>query len=522
MINFSIKNLFLQLGLSLLLALAVLLVLGQANPLTTKLGRDSGIYAYVGRQVLHGIPPYVTAWESKPPGIFFINALALLLGRGTRWGIWAVEFVFLLASAWLGFFTLSKKFGQGPALLASLIWLAGLNIILDGGNLTEEYSLIFGMLAVFLLSRMFEAQKHQFWLDILLGLFSGLNFLLRPNNIGAQFSLVLTLIIIQILQSRTLTLVKRLLIIFCAGALPVLATGLYFWGHGALQPFLDASFLYNFSYTGSHFNPISSLFAGVESLGFSIGIAGIGYFLALGELGSQVKNRSLDPFVLWIVLDGVVEVFFSGLSGRNYEHYFINWLPLVAVSSAYLLFTIMPGFMRWSEKRFGLIVSLLLVIVLDLYFDGFRTYWLTFEQLASGTPQVEQPDRVARYINENTQPGETVLVWGGQAGVNFLAERDAPTPYTFYPLYVPSKVTDRISLEFYQAMLVHPPELIVDGSYYSSGTIIPLSAINPSNWMFSRNGYSLPYLEEFYAFFRSNYSYKTSITGIPIYRLNGK
>ena len=115
-----------------------------------------------------------------------------------------------------------------------------------------------------------------------------------------------------------------------------------------------------------------------------------------------------------------------------------------------------------------------------------------------------------------------MLVWGGQAGVNFLAERDAPTPDTFYPLYVPSKVTDRISLEFYQAMLVHPPELIVDGSYYSSGTIIPLSAINPSNWMFSRNGYSLPYLEEFYAFFRSNYSYKTSITGIPIYRLNGK
>jgi hypothetical protein len=80
----------------LLLALVVLVVLNQANPLTTRLGRDSGMYAYVASHLERGHTPYVSAWEHKPPGIFFIDALGLELAGGTRWGIWFVELISLL------------------------------------------------------------------------------------------------------------------------------------------------------------------------------------------------------------------------------------------------------------------------------------------------------------------------------------------------------------------------------------------------------------------------------------------
>ena len=125
----------------LLLALAVLIVLGQANPLTTRLGRDSGMYAYVASHLERGNTPYVSAWEHKPPGIFFIDALGLAVAEGTRWGIWFVELVSLLIAAIVGYFGLRRFFGQGPALVASLVWLAGLSFVLEGGNFTEEFSL---------------------------------------------------------------------------------------------------------------------------------------------------------------------------------------------------------------------------------------------------------------------------------------------------------------------------------------------------------------------------------------------
>ena len=104
----------------LLLALAVLIVLNQANPLTTRLGRDSGMYAYVASHLLRGNTPYVSAWEHKPPGIFVIDALGLALAGGTRWGIWSVEFVFLVAAAIAGFYALKRHFGALAAPVASL------------------------------------------------------------------------------------------------------------------------------------------------------------------------------------------------------------------------------------------------------------------------------------------------------------------------------------------------------------------------------------------------------------------
>src|SRR4051812_18976581 len=39
-------------------------------------GRDQGIYALVGEGLLHGKLPYRDLWDFKPPGIFFVYALA--------------------------------------------------------------------------------------------------------------------------------------------------------------------------------------------------------------------------------------------------------------------------------------------------------------------------------------------------------------------------------------------------------------------------------------------------------------
>ena len=77
--------------IGVILVFSVLLVLQQANPARSKLGRDSGAYIYIGSHILRGEPPYLTAWDSKPPGIFLLDAVGLWLGKGTRWGIWLIS-----------------------------------------------------------------------------------------------------------------------------------------------------------------------------------------------------------------------------------------------------------------------------------------------------------------------------------------------------------------------------------------------------------------------------------------------
>jgi hypothetical protein len=44
--------------------------------LTFAFGRDQGIYALVGEGILQGKVPYKDLWDFKPPGVFFVYALA--------------------------------------------------------------------------------------------------------------------------------------------------------------------------------------------------------------------------------------------------------------------------------------------------------------------------------------------------------------------------------------------------------------------------------------------------------------
>ena len=58
------------------------------------LERDSGVFHYIGWLITQGKIPYRDVWDHKPPVIFFINALGLLLAGGSRWGVWGLEAFF--------------------------------------------------------------------------------------------------------------------------------------------------------------------------------------------------------------------------------------------------------------------------------------------------------------------------------------------------------------------------------------------------------------------------------------------
>ncbi len=504
-----------------LLCLTVLIVLSQANPLTTALERDSGIYAYVASQLLHGKTPYVSAWEAKTPGIIFIDAMALWWGRGTRWGIWGTEFLFLLGTAIAGFYALKKRFGFGPAILSSLLWLSGLNLALKGGNFTEEYALLFSFIWLLLFDFTVD-HIEPLYISLTLGILSGAGFLLRPNNIGVQFSMILTLVVAALWEKRLMLPVKRLIAIGIGFLLPIITVTLYFILKDAFEPFLEGSLLYDLSYVGGHLDLLGSFVTGTLALGVAPVVALVGIAAVMDEFWLEARGRKLNPLLLWICLDFVIEIILSALGGRNFTHYFISWLPWIAFASGFLFSKIFTLFTNWLE-RFSIPLLSAGILVLCLgYSNTLTVYGQSFARLAADNPKrIQRRDLVSEYINDATLPNETVLTWGGEDGINFLARRDLPTPYFFYPLYVPSRITDRISAQYLHDVQSNPPVLIVDPSVGAAiNELVPLSTPDPLQWTSSRGIYAPPYLEEFFAFFHQNYSYGTTIAGVDIYRLN--
>ncbi len=502
----------------IVLLLAAFIALGQANPFTSSLGTDSGMFAYVGSQVLRGNTPYVAAWDHKPPAVFFINAAGLWLGHGTRWGIWGMELIFLTGAALAGFMALRKIFGLGPAMFSAVIWLSGLTFVLEGGNFTEEYALLFSFLSLWLFSKLLERGDDP-WLQAAIGMAFGCSFLTRPNNAGVPFAIICTQVLLDFLHGRPRNAFKVLFITGIGLIIPLSGTALYFAARVAFGPLLDGSFGYNLSDTGNA-GFIGSLLAGIRDLGFAAGVAIVGMSVAVVELLKQIRSRRIDPLLLWLCLDFIVEVALSGLSGRNYPHYFISWLPWIAVASALVAHRLFPGFRAWSEGHAipFLAASALGIVVVST--GTLADYGRTFITIARDRSQVQQADQVAEYVNEHSSPGDTVLVWGGEAGINFLASRDAPSPYFLYGTLASSPITDHLSAEFIQQVKLHPPVLILDGQAGDAGgTFAPLSTPNPVEWSARNHVFAAPYLQEFFDFVHENYTLKTTVARVPIYRL---
>lgn len=504
----------------LLLALLTAVVLEQAIPLYAEPDRDNGIYLYLGKQIVEGKLPYVDAWEQKPPLIFYVNATGLALANGSRWGVFALEFIAIFTAGCLFFWLANTLWDFETAALASVIWLLGLESILQGGNFTEEYSLPFNILSLALFWLAEQKKKPVYYFGI--GLCFALTFFLRPNNAGTQIAIGLSLIAAWALYGKTASPVRKLAWMAAGALLPTLIIAAYFSSLGILREMIEVGFLYNFSY-GSQFDLTGSLTAGAARLAPLWWLAVIGYLAWASRLRgmdrSQLSAWEIAPLVML-----PLEIFLSGLSGRNYAHYFICWLPALAFFSGHAIHHALPSASPDKTGRHALAVLLLALFLFLSNPKAAPAYGQAFERLAFDRSNgVDKITPLADYIRNNTAPSDTVLVWSSWPGLNFMTDRDAPTAYFGYPMYVNPKFIARYQEIFLHDLTTAPPELIIDGSPHEPEYIPSLNAEmrksqlgrdREKNLLFYPEG-----LDEFFQFFEAHYQYEIEIDGYIVYRL---
>ncbi len=433
---------------------------------------DSGVFLYIGEQILHHRLPYVDIFDHKGPVIFYLNALGLLIGHGSVWGVWIIEVVSLFSATYLGYRVIHALFGVFAAFWASLLWLISLLYVIEGGNLTEEYALALQFLCLYILLQ-FQQKKSSIWQAVLIGMATGMLFLLRANLIGIPLAIFLYATGKFFLTHDTKF--RKLIAGIVCGVLLVAVIVLGYFGYRhALAHFWECAFMYNYSYIHTAaIQKVRALISGLTLLplipSLSIGSWCIVMYL---KCTRRLPPAYSSPIISVCLLALPLELYLSSTSGRLYKHYNMVWLPTMTVFTglcANIVYTRLVDRCGLAKspaasrgKRAILISAMILLSLLPIYTPILLNTFSTITQLMRHAFTVPA-NSVAQAITKYTGEHDQVLILGGSyAGINYLAHRQSPTRFVYQvPLY-DVMIRQRYVREFITDVMTKTPRLIVE------------------------------------------------------------
>lgn len=469
--------------MALVLIGAVFLVKIQVSPWYVGMGDDSGLFAYTGELISEGALLYEDIWDTKPPGIFYLNALAVGIGGDNPWAIWWFELIWTSLTVILLLLILVHLMGGLAGFAAALlVTLTALHpSLISGGNFTETYALLPQVLVLLAAIAYFRTARS-IWI-FAVGLLTAAAFLLKPTYIALG---IVTAGVALIAQRGSVhrTSSWRMVLLFVAGfALPVVGAALYWSSQGALDELWAAVFRQNVLYvqegfsfrslygTGRKFvleQPLATL--AIFTLASFVFFAKRSLTTGLSAWPSPSPKRS--TYRRWVLLVAFValplEIAFVALSGRNFGHYFLTPLPAMSVAIAYLFMEIQAAFDRrpnvdtWFPVVVAVFAGLLFAWGIEIFAKE-APKPAHFEDLFQRSLGGDYwTDELEQYVLENSESDDLVLAWGYNPGLHFLADRDAPTRYLFHAqLLTPGSAGQQRFERFMTDIEQSPPVLIV-------------------------------------------------------------
>jgi hypothetical protein len=436
-------------------------VLVPAMPLGGRVpGVDSGIYLYNGWRLTLGEVPYRDFWDNKPPLIYYLNALGLLLGGGGEWGVWALQLVFLAAAFFLAQDALERAYGRRAAWLATALAAAGATRFLEGGNYVEPYALPLQLAVVWLAARGAEGPRA----GAAVGALAGVLLLLKQNMIAMPAAWLLT----RPWRTRPRACAAEAAALAAAAAVVAGAPLALCAARASAAEVWSQAFAYNLVHASAPAGErLAALWSGLErGAGFSMAMAAGWALLALG-------GRSRPP-VERLALAGLpLTLAATAAPGMRYGHYWLPWLAPGVVGVAALA-------SRWPRPPEPQGPALLVGGALLLSCAGI---WR--EETAALLRRRGRPDPVVSFLQAHSTPEQPVLVWS-HVGMRyyFAARRRSAARLAYHsPLFRRGYASDGLAAELLADLRARPPAAVVDGSAWQRD-IPPIAAAARRTWAF--------------------------------------
>ena len=488
-------------------ALVLMAAVSFTNP-----GWDQSAFAYVGKGILEGEVPYADRWDNKGPVTYLIYAVGHLLPGW--WGMWLINMAFLLGSAWLAYRIVQREFGTTAALFSVATLLIYARTLGNGGGLTEQYALLFQLLALNIFLSSVRQGGSGPRLCIALGVLGALSLLLRENLVGVWVTIGIYWV------GRWRESGSSIVWSTVGGLLVLIVTSLTFAYLGAWEEFWDATVLFNFAHSAASFDDrIRAAMLMVWYLSPVVPLFGIGWCVGIWyHFTSKSQGETFERVLPFLLILGPVEVALSLVSGNGWSHYNI---PLLPVGIMYL------GFLVWLVTKEHLaapaLVAFLLLFATVNYHMGIYTKAFEIVRMVRNTSEVraltarERDLRVAEAVVHNSGDDDTILVWGTHPQIYLMAGRDSPTRFFYqYPLIKEGYSRESDLADFFSDVIsTTPPAVIIDTR---NRNLPPLDEASRKEWQPQRQYVHDPTrFQKFFDYLHTEYELREVVGGHWVY-----
>ena len=418
------------------LALMVLTFLLKLPFWSRPLDMDEGLYAYGGWQMLEGLVLYRDLWDFKPPGTYFLNAFAFLVGspEAVNVYIWAALFS---SSACLGLYrTAGIMWGRAAAVLSAILFaLFSVSPYIQGCGVNTEVFMItplaWGFYAII---RGLEEGRRRWY--VFSGLLIGTAILFKQVA-GVGVLLGLFVAHYNTKQGR-LTQREALLSlsVFAGGcALPWFVACCYFAFHGALGDLYFWLVEYPSRYMNFTFGYLTPNLV-YPRIGWVLQGTWTLWVLSIAALPLVMRRSASCP-------ERVLAIFFFlcllGITaGWNFfPHYFIQLLPamvLLSVKAVLSVYSVLSG----RSARVGLLLCSGVILCIVLLYG--KNHYKIYTTYTGDDISVEEnrwgfggdsslfvaARKLGLDLRRNTRSNETIFVWKHHPEINFYALRKTP------------------------------------------------------------------------------------------------
>lgn len=442
-------------------------------------GADSSFFSAVGSGMLRGRLPYVDYFDMKGPYLFFIEALGHWIAGTT--GIFILEifnlFAVLLLIDGCARLLLGKDVGYIPRFLCQLPPLFFLCISFQGGNFTEEWSLVPLLLCLKLFIQYIHSgsDEHPPKYAFAYGCCFAFLTLIRITNAVLICAVVFTALVSLLYRKQFLCLLKNagaFILGFIVAALPAVLLCAY-WG--ILPEMLDCVFVFGFQYgvkgSGLHLKPL------MLAMLFSF-------------LGPLVFDKDTDRRYTLFMITSLFAHLYSFSLGNLYNHYFTLLMPYIALSSIWLIGSFLHcRVQKWRRTAALGIAALCLAMNL---FAAVQSVWNSIECILEidNLDEYYAASELGTLIPEEDR--DSVFGWVRSYKFFEINQIDNNSKYcSWQESYI--KLRPEIALEVEDSLSSSPPEWIVLSNGYLQAFDFLENLLDSSYSLVGSNKYYLLY-----------------------------
>jgi hypothetical protein len=428
------------------------------------LERDEGEYAYAGQLMLQGIPPYKLAYNMKFPGTYAAYALIMALFGQTIVGI-HLGLLLINAATILLIFLLGRRLINSIAGLAAAMAYAVLSVSLSvvGFAAHAEHFVMLPALGgmLLLLKQSDDWNLKRLFVS---GLLFGTSLLMKQPAVFFVLFGALYLLFNDLRRKGGWKRIVLRNLTFDLGAIvPFGIACLFLWHAGVFDKF----WFWTISYAAQYGSliPVSAApkifartFMPVMHSGWLLWI-----LAGLGLLTGKARTRSATLFLLGLLVSSFL-AFSAGFYFR--QHYYIFILPAVSLFSG-IAVSISCDL---AERRGGLVRLTLFVLfcvaLSQPVLAATKFYFEVSPVEASRIVYRENPFpesvRIAEYLREHTDVGDTIAVLGSEPQIYFYSKRHSATGYIYtYELMEPQSYARQMQEEMIRQIESARPKYVI-------------------------------------------------------------